>query len=301
MAGTVEEITVQEALHWARGLLGERVEAGAFEAEVLLRHVLGCSRADLFSNFERKLEPAERGKFRELVERRFRREPLQYLTGSQAFRGLELLVGPGVLIPRPETELVVERALELIEPLTAPKVVELGTGSGAIALSIASERGDSRVWATEISPEAIAWARKNLEVAGIENVVLCEGDLFALPNKLRGEIDLVVANPPYLSEAELDRAPAEVRDHEPRAATLSGLTGLEVPARVVEQSLEWLKPGGWMVMEISPEQAGRLQSLLEARYREVQVQFDLAGKRRVAVGRKPLANESITPSSSAQR
>jgi release factor glutamine methyltransferase len=180
-------------------------------------------------------------------------------------------------------------------------VVDLGTGSGAIALSIASERGDSRVWATEISPEAIAWARKNLEVAGIENVVLCEGDLFALPDKLRGEIDLVVANPPYLSEAELDRAPAEVRDHEPRAATLSGLTGLEVPARVVEQSLEWLKPGGWMVMEISPEQAGRLQSLLEARYREVQVQFDLAGKRRVAVGRKPLANESITPSSSAQR
>jgi release factor glutamine methyltransferase len=287
MTGTVEEVTFREAFHWARNLLGERVEAGAFEAEVLLRHVLGCSRADLFSNFERKLEPAKRGKFRELVERRFRGEPLQYVTGSQAFRGLELLVGPGVLIPRPETELVAERALELIEPLTAPKVVDLGTGSGAIALSIASERGDSRVWATEISPEAIAWARKNLEVAGIQNVVLCEGDLFALPEELRGEIDLVVANPPYLSEAELDRAPAEVRDHEPRVATISGLTGLEVPARVVEQSLDWLRPGGWLVMEISPGQSGWVQSFLEPRYGEVQVRLDLAGLPRIAEGRRP--------------
>jgi len=279
--------TIREALAWARARLDGSVAAAAVDAELLLRHVLGCPRALLFSEPRRRLAGGEVERFVALVERRAAGEPLQYLTAVQAFRRLELVVGPGVLVPRPETEMVVERALVHLEGVKAPVAVDVGTGSGAIALSIATERPGATVWATEVSEQAAAWARRNVEAAGAVNVTVVEGDLFApLPEDLREAVDLVVANPPYLSEAELADAPVDVRDHEPVLATTAGPTGLEVAGRVVADAPLWLRPGGWLVLETHPGQAERLRALMLPCFRHVAILPDLAGHPRIAEGRR---------------
>ena len=242
----------------------------------------------LLAEPECRLGGEEAGRFRALVERRAGGEPLHYLTAVQGFRQLELAVGPGVLVPRPETEMVVERALAHLAGVEAPLVVDVGTGSGAIALSIATERPGTTVWATEVSEEAASWARRNVETAGAGNVTIVEGDLFApLPEDLRGAADLVVANPPYLSEAELAEAPVDVRNHEPVLATTAGPTGLEVAGRVVAEAPLWLRPGGWLVLETHPGQAERLRALMLLCYRDVAILPDLAGHPRIAEGRRP--------------
>jgi release factor glutamine methyltransferase len=278
---------VRGALRWARRCLGVSVESPQVDAEVLVTHVLGRSRAELYGRSDHPLSAQEAGRLEELVTRRAGGEPLQYLTGHQAFRRLDLAVGPGVLVPRPETELVVEHALERIAGVASPVVVDVGTGSGAIALSIGVERPDATVWATEVSAEAATWARRNLERVGAANVTIVEGDLLSpLPATLRGAVDLVVANPPYLAAAQLAGVAADVRDHEPLVATVSGPSGLEVPARVVEEALAWIRPGGWLVMETWPGQAADLLALLSARYAEAAVHPDLTGSLRIAEGRK---------------
>ena len=279
--------TVRDALRWVARRLATFVDSPDVEAEILLGHVLGRGRPELYARGG-DLLPAGLAPLQAMVDRRRAGEPLQYLTGHQAFRRLDLLVGPGVLVPRPETEMVVEHALERIAGLDSPVVVDVGTGSGAIALSVATERPDARVWATEVSPAAAAWARRNLERVGAPNVSVVEGDLLAaLPQELRGGVDLVVANPPYLSEAELRLTAPDVRGHEPVVALVSGPTGLEVPARVVEEAWPWLRPGGWLVMETWPGQAEALEERLAARYGDVGLHPDLAGSLRIADGRKP--------------
>jgi release factor glutamine methyltransferase len=277
---------VQQALRWARRCLGGAVESPAVEAEILLTHVLGRSRAQLYAGSDDPLPAEAAGRLDELVARRAAGEPLQYLTGHQAFRRLDLEVGPGVLVPRPETEMVVEHALGRIAGVASPVVVDVGTGSGAIALSIGVERPDATVWATEFSPAAAAWARRNLDRVGASNVTIVEGDLLSpLPAALRGGVDLVVANPPYLAAAQLAAVAADVRDHEPVVATVSGPSGLEVPARIVEEALPWIRPGGWLVMETWPGQADDLLALLSERYAEAAVHPDLTGSLRIAEGR----------------
>jgi release factor glutamine methyltransferase len=279
---------VREALRWARRCLDAAVESPQVEAEVLVTHVLGRTRAELYGESGGCLSAEEAGRLQELVGRRVAGEPLQYLTGRQAFRQLDLAVGPGVLVPRPETEMVVEHALGRVAGVASPVVVDVGTGSGAIALSVAVERPEATVWATEVSPQAAAWARRNLDRVGAGNVTIVEGDLLSpLPAVLRGAVDLVVANPPYLAAAQLAGVAADVRDHEPLVATVSGPTGLEVPARVVEDALAWLRPGGWLVMETWPGQADELLALLSGRYAQAGVHPDLTGSLRIAEGRSP--------------
>ncbi len=278
----------REALRWARRCLGAAVESPQAEAEILVTHVLGLSRAELYGG-GRPLSAEAAGRLRELVTRRLCGEPLQYLTGHQAFRRLDLAVGPGVLVPRPETEMLVEHALGRLAGVASPVVVDVGTGSGAIALSIGVERPDAIVWATEVSPEAATWARRNRDRVGAGNVTVVEGDLLSpLPATLRGAVDLVAANPPYLAAAQLAELAADVRDHEPLVATVSGPTGLEVPARVVEDALAWLRPGGWLVMETWPGQADDLLALLSGRYAEAAIRSDLTGSLRIAEARAPL-------------
>jgi release factor glutamine methyltransferase len=278
--------TIREALDWAGTRLGGRVASPAVDAELLLRHVLDCPRAILFSDPFRALPPEEAGRFTALVERRVAGEPLQYLTATQSFRHLELAVGPGVLVPRPETEVVVERALTHLYGTRSPLIVDLCTGSGAIALSVASERPDATVWATEVSPVAAGWARVNVAGTGVTNATVVEGDLFGpLPGTLRGSVDLVVANPPYLSEADLAGTAPDVREHEPVMATVAGRTGLEVAGRIVEEALGWLRPGGWLVLETHPGQAIRLGLLMTPRYADAAVLPDLTGALRIAEGR----------------
>ena len=282
---TAELVDVAAVLRRVRIRLAHAVESPGVEAEVLVGHVLGRSRASMYAHSRSVLSADEAARLEDLVARRVAGEPLQYLTGHQGFRRLDLAVGPGVLVPRPETELVVEQALRRIADVDRPAVVDVGTGSGAIALSVAVERPDARVWATEISPDALVWARLNADRVA-PRVVVREGDLLApLPGALRGALDLVVANPPYLATSQLASVAPDVRDHEPWVATVSGPTGLEVPARVVSEARAWLRPGGWLVMETWPGQADELLALLADGYEEAAVHPDLTGSLRVAEGR----------------
>lgn len=281
-------MTVRDALKWVVERLQGAVPSPLPEAETILGHVVGCARDELylecldFSLVDWQLSDVE-----EITQRRRRLEPLQYLTRGQGFRTVWLQVGPGVLVPRPETEMVVERALELLKGVPNPIVGDIGTGSGAIALALARERSDARVWATEIDESAIEWARRNLAFYRAR-VKLLQGDLFApLPKAMRFRFDLVVSNPPYLSEAEFEELPTDVRDHEPKVALISGKTGLEVTDMVVDEAGDWLKPGGWLVLETSPLLAAQVEDLISARFRQARIGFDLAGRPRIVEGRRP--------------
>lgn len=276
----------EKALRWAESALAGHVETPSVDAELLLRDVLGVTRATLFAHPERELLSPSLDRFRELVGRRARGEPLQYLTGVQSFRRLDLVVGPGVFVPRHETEMVVEHALARIDGIDDPVLVDLGTGSGAIALSIASERPQSTVFATEVSDRALAWARRNLRRIGAANVQMMHGDLFdPLPASVMGAIDLIVSNPPYLSDDDLAAAPADVR-REPRVATTSGASGLEVISRIIDEAMTWLRPGGWLVIEIAHNRAAEVEEMLSAHYTDVALHQDLVGRTRIAEGRR---------------
>ncbi|MBW3588572.1 MAG: peptide chain release factor N(5)-glutamine methyltransferase [Actinobacteria bacterium] len=282
-----ESQTVRQLLAWAVDRLAEHVASPQVDAERIFMHVLGVKRSDLYVD-ERVASRGEEDLLRLLIERRRTLEPLQYLTGTQGFRSIELLVGPGVLVPRPETEVLVGRVIEKTSGIPRPKIVEVGTGSGAIALALGGELLQANVWATEISSDAMAWATKNLERLQLPNVELMEGDLFSpLPSDLRGKLDVVVSNPPYLSDSDLARAPIDVRDHEPRIATTAGPSGLEVATRVIHEARQWLRPGGWLLLETWAGQWSSLKILLEENYEVVSIHPDLGGTDRVAEARWP--------------
>jgi release factor glutamine methyltransferase len=257
-----------------RGVASPRVDA-----ELLLQHVLGLERAGLYTRRE-ALGEAEAARFAEALARRGEGTPLQHLTGEQPFFGLTLTVRPGVFVPRPETETLVERCLEVLEAVEAPRVADVGTGTGAVALALRSRRSDAAVFATDASPEAVALAGENARLSRLEIEVL-EGDLLSpLPSSLRGGLDLVVSNPPYLDPEELAAAPREVRADPPRAL----LGGTDVHRRLAREAAEWLRPGGWLAMEIGAGQGREVAALLSG-YRDVEVARDLAGLDRVVRGR----------------
>lgn len=259
------------------------------EAEILIGHVLGLRRVDLYAAPERPVTVSQAAQLDKMVAARCSGRPLQYITGVQAFRRLALKVGPGVLVPRPETEMLVERCLELLEGVSDPQALDIGTGSGAIALSLATERPDCRVWATEISEDAYRWADKNLEQSGLTSVELFYGDLFSpLPKSQKGKFDLIVSNPPYLSAEALSRVPAEVRDHEPEVALLSGDAGMATCVEIIREAFPWLAPGGRLVMETAgSSQWEDLRMWFDKRYVDVAISSDLAGKLRFVEGRRP--------------
>ena len=229
-------------------------------------------------------------RFDRLLERRMTGEPLQYVLGRWGFRTLDLMVDRRVLIPRPETETVVEHALERLDRLGRPAatVVDLGTGSGAIALSIAAEREDVEVWAVDRSADALAVARANLGGLGRDatRVRIVEGSWFdPLPDELRGRFDLVVSNPPYV--APDDPLPAQVADWEPVDALVPGPTGLEALEEICAEAPGWLAPGGWLVVEIGETQGGAAEALARAAgLVEIEVRPDLAGRPRALIARR---------------
>ena len=221
-----------------------------------------------------------------LTARRVSGEPLQYIIGICGFRHIDLRVGPGVFIPRPETELVAERALERLP--SGGVLVDVGTGSGAIALAVAQERPDVVVYATEVSSAALEWARFNQERLGLD-VELVSGDLLSgLPAELRGGIDVVVSNPPYVPKHHAAFLPVDVREHEPHRALFAGHGGLEVMQKLADEARAWLVSGGWLVLEIAADQRAAAEKELDRRgYDEISVRRDLAGRWRVAEGRRP--------------
>jgi release factor glutamine methyltransferase len=231
--------------------------------------------------------------FLSMVERREAGEPVQYVLGHWSFRQLDLMVDPRVLIPRPETEVVVEVALQELARLEveSPVVVDLGTGSGAIALSIAAEHSEVVAWATDISPGALAVASANLAGLGFQaagRVRLAQGSWWeALPQSLKGSVTLVVANPPYIAQSELADLPVEVSAWEPLPALIAGPTGLEALEAVLESAPEWLAERSALVAEIAPHQAEEAKALaLKAGMTEVLVRPDLTGRPRAFVGRQ---------------
>jgi len=245
---------------------------------------LGCDRAYLYAHPERELTPEESRRHEEALAQRARGVPSQYITGHQEFWGMDFIVSPAVLIPRPETEHLIEAVLPLAQESGNPSIVDVGTGSGCIALALAKELPAAEIHATDISEAALEMARANAARLQLTSRVhFHQADL--LVGLAPASFDFVVSNPPYVGESEEDEVQLEVRKFEPRNAVFAGPTGLEVIERLVPQAESVLKPGGWFVMEISGTIAEGVRGLLSG-WEEVQINKDLQGIPRVAVARK---------------
>lgn len=256
------------------------VESPRDTAEALLMYFLRTDRAGLYARSE-GLDTRTAKLYGRALCQRCHGVPLQYLTGEQQFFDLVLGVAPGVFVPRPETEILVERALETLQGRIGPVVVDVGTGTGAVALAVKRRRPDARVIATDFSEEAIAVARSNASRHDLE-VDVRAGDLLSpVPEELRGAVDLIVSNPPYVTKAEYEELPVEVRA-EPYEALVGGT---DVHRLLAEEAPNWLRPGGWLVVEIGASQAGEVGRLLDQRFEHVEALPDLAGKDRVVRGR----------------
>ncbi|HZQ85388.1 MAG TPA: peptide chain release factor N(5)-glutamine methyltransferase [Acidimicrobiales bacterium] len=266
----------------------ERELGSADDARRIVEEACG---ADWATRLAEPVSERAAGYVQRMVERRRNGEPLQYAVGRWGFRHLDLFVDSRVLIPRPETEVVAGVALEQLITLGRdPTVVDLGTGSGAIALSIAHEVPDAHVWATDVSGDALAVARANLVGLGgraAPRVRLVEGSWFdALPSELRGRVQLIVSNPPYVAEHEVADLPPEVARWEPMSALVAGPTGLEDVEHLVAEAPAWLARPGALVVEIAPHQSDAAAALArDAGFTEVSVRPDLAGRARALVGR----------------
>ena len=257
-----------------------------FEAELLLRHALGCSRESLLTRLREPVPAEAAGHFFQLVERRRGRVPVQYIIGTQEFYGLSFRVTPAVLIPRPETEGIVEQAALELENARAPRIADIGCGCGCIAIALAQTLEGAELVAIDRSKAALAIARENaLRHGVVARVEFVESDL--LESVADSDLDAVVSNPPYIPDDELEGLEPEVTEHEPRDALSGGADGLDVIRRLVPQAHQALKPGGLLVMEIGHGQSAAVETfLLEAAMKHERTVADLAGIPRIVVARK---------------
>ncbi len=278
-------LLVREA---AARLAAAGVASPEHDAAELLAHVLGTTRGRLVLVTE--VDPASRTRYDDLVARRAAREPLQHLTGSAAFRHVEVEVGPGVFVPRPETELLAGWAVDSARAVLAtgerPVVVDLCTGSGVIARSIADEVPEARVHAVELDPAAHAWAERNLAGTGVE---LCLGDLATAFDELAGQVHVLVSNPPYVPLEAWESVALEARDHDPHLALFSGDDGLDAIRVIARRGLVLLRPGGVVGVEHADVQGEAAPAVFSAggRWEEVRDHRDLAGRARYLTARAP--------------
>ncbi|TMQ71899.1 MAG: peptide chain release factor N(5)-glutamine methyltransferase [Candidatus Eisenbacteria bacterium] len=284
--------TLAGALSSATARLAAASDAPRADAEELLGRLLGLTRAELYLERARTLGAEERQRLEAWLERRLSGEPVQYITGRAAFRGLDLAVSPAVLIPRPETEGLVEAVLQVLREArarwTAPRVLDLGTGSGAIALAIASECREAVVTATDASEDALALAGANAAACGLTpRVRFLAGDWFeALAPDERFEV--IVANPPYIAESERDTLPESVRGFEPAEALFSGATGLEALREIADEAPRYLVADGLLALELAEMRANEVAGWLEGGrdWEAVTLRDDLAGRPRVLLARR---------------
>ncbi|ADL08786.1 peptide chain release factor N(5)-glutamine methyltransferase [Thermosediminibacter oceani] len=277
-------MNVKEALDYGRKRLTTAgVESPSLDAEVILANVLGVRRIDLFIHPERRLCAEEIRTYRALVEKRSSRVPVAYITGSKEFFTLDFHVREGVLIPRPETEFLVEEILRRISWVTKPKVVELCCGSGAVAVSVAFFKKDAVVYASDISETAGDVTLLNAVKHGVEDRVLfLKGDLWEpFEAEGLGDFDVVAANPPYIPSGEIENLPEDVK-YEPRVALDGGPDGLKFYRRIIAGAPRFLKPGGSIVLEFGKDQAGQIADLLKrAGFGGIKILKDYAGLERV--------------------
>jgi release factor glutamine methyltransferase len=301
------EWTIGKLIEWTRGFFEKKgIPQPRLEAEILLAHVLGMERIDLYLKYEQPVDEAQRASFRDLIRRRADREPTRYLVGVCEFMSLALKITPDCLIPRPETELLVEQVLALsgakrrpmgaafpgdAGPAPVPvRVIDLCTGSGCVAVSLAVHLPPSEVTAADLSPAALAVARENAEAHGVDGrIAFLEGDLYEPLDAADVQpADFLVANPPYVAEAGWAALAPEIREHEPRAALVAGPRGLEVVERIVKGAPAYLKEGGVLLVEIGAEQ-GRAAAAAASAVRglaDVQIVKDYANLDRILMARR---------------
>lgn len=288
MAPSVQ--TISSLLKKSAGYLAEKGSATPrLDAELLLAEVLGLSRVDLYTSFDLPLNEEEIDIYRELVRRRARGEPVAYILGRAYFRNLTLRVGPAVLVPRPETEHAVEAALKFLEQrewtARPPEVLDLGTGSGAIAISVATEVDNANVTASDAGAEALEMARENARTAGVERRIgFIHSDLFDDLDPTH-TFDLIISNPPYISEEEWPALPVDVREYEPREALYGGRDGLDFYRRLAVEAPQLLRPRGCLILEIGHWQGPAVSGMLDDTgfFESIDVEQDYAGHDRVVI------------------
>jgi release factor glutamine methyltransferase len=282
-----ESWTILKLLKWSTAYFkSHHLEQPRANAEMLLAHTLGVERIDLYVQYDRELEPEELQCFKGFIQRRIQREPVAYIVGKKEFWSMDLKVTPDVLIPRPETETLVEAALRIIpaEPGPAPlKILDLGTGSGAIVLAMASERPGHRFYAVDGSERALAVAQDNARTHGFsETITFLHGSWFD-PVRDQGYYDVIVSNPPYVPSQEFMALPPEIARHEPREALEGGSDGLEAIRLITRHAWEHIVPGGWLLFEIGHDQWGPVEKLMTVAgaYGDLAVIKDYSGHDRV--------------------
>jgi release factor glutamine methyltransferase len=270
----------------------KEIDSPRLSAEVLLAHQLCLKRIQLYLNFDQPLSENEVRGYRSLVKRRLRGEPIQYITGVQEFWSLEFNVGPPVLVPRPETEVLVEQVVGLCrkkEMPSRPRILDLGTGCGAVAVALAREIPEAEIWASDISRDALRLARQNASKHGVDGrVYFLLGDMFQ-PFRGGGRpFEVIVSNPPYVSSSAFSYLPPEVKDYEPRLALDGGEDGMAYIARLVTEGAGFLVPKGWILVEMDPDQTSRAMELMEqsGTYQSLRRVKDYSHRHRVVMAQK---------------
>ena len=267
------------------------IPSARLDAEVLLSFSLGCDHLEFYKNPDMTISETKLSAFRNLISRRSQWEPVAYITGRKEFWTFVLEVNSSVLIPRPDTEIIVEEALNLCRKMDSSeiKILDIGTGSGAIAIALASEITGAKVVATDISSPALNLAQKNAAALGLkEKIDFRQGDLF---EPLDDIFDIIVCNPPYIAADEYEKLPAGIKDYEPREALLAGKSGLEFYEKLIYQAAGFLKKNGWLLLEIGAKQEAGVRGIMEAAgfYDSIEMRRDYAGLPRVMKARRKLS------------
>ena len=290
---TMEIWTIQKLLKWVTQYLADKgIDSPRLSAELLLSDILGLKRIELYTHHDKHVAKKELDKLHDLVKRAGQNEPIAYLVGKTEFYSMELLVSPACLIPRPETELLVQRAVEFLRTRSDVQLVcDLCTGCGCIASAIAKNFPNARIIATDISDSALAVAALNVEKHQLQDkVTLLAGDLFEplIPQLDTGKFDLIVSNPPYVTAAEYEKLAQNVKDYEPRLALFAGVDGLVLYRRILERVDDFLKPDAALIMEIGYAQGPALKELLEKTgiFADIKIEKDLSNNDRIVTARK---------------